>query len=240
MSKIPQKIETTGALEPDYMGRKFSDADIAAGKHRQWIGSHWDEHGAHQLAFLKTEGLLPHHKFCDIGSGCFRAGRHLIDYLDAGNYYAIDTNESLLQTGYDIELTDEQRKKLPLAHVRMTDRFDVDFGVKFDFAIAQSVFSHVNLNLMRLCLHRTGTAMAVGGRFFATFYEAPKTRPIDEVIKKPGKRPMFHERNTYWYYRTDMRWVSARETWDTRYIGSWGHPAGQKMFEYIRRADNVA
>ena len=237
MNKIPNVIEAVGAFQPNYAGKDFSDAEIKSGKHRQWIGSHWEDHGDRQLEFLKSRGLKRSHKFVDIGCGCFRAGRPLIDYLDAGNYFGIDTNESLLQVGYDIELSDAQRGKLPIGNVRVTDRFNVDFGVKFDFAIAQSVFSHVDLNLMRLCLYRTGLAMKQEGKFFATFYEAPANRPLDEIIKKPNRRPMFHERNTYWYYKSDLEWIASGGSWKTNYIGGWGHPAGQKMMEYIRRAE---
>jgi hypothetical protein len=234
-SEIPRSVETAGAVQPDYQGKIFTEEEIAQGKHRKFIGDRWDNHGQRQLAYLQKQGLKPGHRFCDIGSGCFRAGRHLIDFLDSGNYFAIDANASLLQTGYDLELTDGQRAKFPLANLRMTDRFDVDFGVGFDFAIAQSVFSHINLNLMRLCLHRAGKAMVPGGRFFATFYEAPDDRPIDAVIRKEGHRPMFHERNTYWYYRSDLTWIADPAVWTARYIGDWGHPAGQVMMEYTRK-----
>jgi hypothetical protein len=37
-----------------------------------------------------------------------------------------------------------------VANLRSTDRFDNDFGVAFDVAIAQSVFTHMPLNMMRL------------------------------------------------------------------------------------------
>ena len=81
--------------------------------------------------YLKAQGLQPHHRLVDIGCGPFRAGRHFIDYLDPGNYYAVDANHSLIQAGYDVELSDEQRDRLPVTNLRANDRFDVDFGVPF-------------------------------------------------------------------------------------------------------------
>jgi hypothetical protein len=38
-------------------------------------------------------------------------------------------------------------------------------------AIAQSVFTHVSLNQMRLCLYRLARVMRPGGTFYATFCE---------------------------------------------------------------------
>lgn len=78
----------------------------------------------------------------------------LVDYLQPGNYYGIDINHSVLQAGYDRELDDDQRARLPAENLRATDRFDIDFGVQFDMGIAQSVFTHMSLNHIRLCLYR--------------------------------------------------------------------------------------
>src|SRR4051794_31740531 len=114
------------------------------------LGGRWDTHGQTQLEFLTSQGLRPEHTFLDVGCGCLRAGRHLIDYLEPNNYYGVDANHSLVKAGYDVELTDMQRRRVPASHLRANERFDGDFGVKFDFAIAQSVFSHVTLNQIRL------------------------------------------------------------------------------------------
>ena len=123
---------------------------------------------------------------------------------------------------------------MPSRNLRATDRFDADFGVQFDMAIAQSVFTHVSLNWIRLCLARVSQVMAPGGRFYATFFEMPDDFPIDGV-SRTGKR--FTERNAYWYYRRDLRWAARRSPWDFRYIGRWGHPAGSRMVEFTRQAD---
>jgi hypothetical protein len=86
----------------------------------------------------------------------------------------------LLAAGYEHELTEELRDKLPREHLRATDRFDCDFGVEFDFAIAQSLFTHISLNQIRLCLFRVASAMPPGGRFLASYFEAPRSHPLDQ------------------------------------------------------------
>lgn len=236
MTDIEHRVETSGILSPNYSEQRFSAQDIAQGKHRTFVGGGWDAYGVQQVEFLTAHGLRPHHTFLDVGCGAFRAGRHLIDLLDAGNYYGIDANLDLLKAGYDVELTDEQRAKLPTRNLRANDRFDADFGVQFDMAIAQSVFTHISLNHIRLCLFRLGKVLRPGGKFYATFFEEPEHTPLDEIrIRSEGGRPYLSEQNLFWYYRQDMAWAAGFGPWDFRYIGDWGHPRGQMMVEFTRR-----
>ena len=52
-----------------------------------------------QIKFLKENGLLPIHKFIDIGCGTLRGGIPLIQYLNIANYYGIDVRELALDEG---------------------------------------------------------------------------------------------------------------------------------------------
>jgi SAM-dependent methyltransferase len=237
MPEIEERFEVPGHHEPDYTGKVLSDQAIAEGAHRKWIGGHWDTHGTHQLEFLRSHGLEPGHIFLDVGCGSLRAGRHLIDYLDDGHYYGIDANRSVIQAGYDLELDDAQRAKLPSDHLRASDRFGVDFGVKFDAAIAQSVFTHVSLNNVRLCMYRVAQHMRPGGIFFVTFNEQRSSMPVDGVVET--KRKKYTERNVYWYYRSDIRWAAGCAPWEYRYVGKWGHPGGQRMIAFTRLPDDA-
>ena len=240
MDRIEKAFEAEGIVDPDYAGRELSERDVARGRHRRWVGRHWDEQGERQLDFLKSRGLEPHHRLIDIGCGSFRAGRHFVDYLEPGNYYGLDANHSVMQAGYEHELTDEQRQRLPVANLRASDRFGVDFGVPFDFAIAQSVFTHISLNMIRLCLYRTSKVMTEGGRFYATVFVAPKRRPLDEIHRTERGKPKFQDRNCFWYYRSDIEWAARAGEWRTDYIGDWGHPANQKMFEFTKLGEDEA
>ncbi len=162
-------------------------------QHRRYVGGLWEELGKLQVDFLAEQGLRPHHQFIDVGCGSLRAGRLLVDYLEPRHYYGIDINVDVMKAGYDHELTDEQRSRLPLVNLRCTDRFDADFGHPFDMAIAQSVFTHLSLNNIRLCLFRLAKVMKPGAKFFATFFEEAAGVPLDTV--KKGER--FTERNVF-------------------------------------------
>lgn len=238
MTEIERRVETK-ARTPRYSKATFSEEQLARGWHREFIGGNWDSHGRAQLDFLVEHGLQPSDRFLDVGCGALRAGRHLVDYLEPGHYYGIDANVELIQAGYDRELTDEQRSRLPSANLRANDRFDGDFGVAYDMAIAQSVFTHVSLNHIRLCLYRVSRVMRPGGTFYVTFFEEPAGRPVDAIIPGSNKEKLT-ERNVFWYYREDLRWASSIAPWQFRYIGDWGHPKGQKMVEFTRLEDGAA
>lgn len=231
MTEIEQRIEAGDQQDPTYK-RGFSEQDVADERHRAYVGGKWEEVGELQRDFLVGEGLKPHHRLLDVGCGSLRGGLHFVDYLDSGNYYGIDINANVIVAGYDNELTDEQRKRLPVTNLHSTDRFDTDFGVDFDMAIAQSVFTHVSLNHIRLCMYRVSKVLKPGGTFYATFYERPPGYPLDGHHRK-----QFTERNAFWYYRRDIRWASRFGRWKFRYIGQWGHPRGQRIVALHRMDD---
>ncbi|CUR57063.1 putative SAM-dependent methyltransferases [metagenome] len=233
MTEIERRIEVPDRRDPDYAGFEMTEGRVKRSAHRGFVGGQWEEMGQLQLDFLISQGLAPNHRFLDVGCGSLRAGRLLVDHLEPGHYYGTDINHDLIATGYDVELTDGQRSRLPVSNLRVTDRFDNDFGVPFDMAIAQSVFTHVPLNMMRLCLYRVSKVMKPGGRFYTTFFERGDV-PVDYVSSNGHQ---FTERNAFWYYRNDLRWVARRSPWSFRYIGDWGHPRGQRMVEYTRLSD---
>jgi len=229
--RVERRVEASHT-EPDYGAWTFDDRARDAQRHRQSVGGLWDEMGRLQRDFLVEQGLRPDMRFLDVGCGSLRAGRLLVPYLDPGHYYGIDIGAEIIEAGYERELDDETRARLPLGNLRMTDRFDADFGVPFDMAIAQSVFTHVTLNHIRLCLYRLGKVMKPGARFFATFNQRGPDHPVDSVQGR-----YYTERNVYWYYRKDLRYAAERTPFSFRYIGEWGHPRKQKMVEYTRLPD---
>ena len=233
MSTVEQRIEVPKQKDPAYGDIVMDKTKVEAGKHRKFVGGRWDVIGPHQLDYAKSEGLEPSMKMLDVGCGALRAGIHFVDYLDAGNYYGIDINVSLIEAGYNTEMSNEGRAKLPIENLRATDRFDGDFGVKFDFAIANSVFTHMSLNHIRLCLHRLAPVMNSGASFYATFFEQPDDFPVDGIFGKAPKR-RFTERNVFWYYQDDLAWAAERVPFTAEYIGDWGHPRNQRMMKYTR------
>ena len=143
----------SGTAHNNY-GRELGPEEIAAGAHRDLVGGLWDELGASQLEFLRGVGLTPASTLLDVGCGCLRGGVHFIRYLEPGRYYGIDANASLLQAGYQVELKAAGlQDRLPWSHLLQSGNFEVErFGVKFDFAWALSLFTHLPAGQVRQCL----------------------------------------------------------------------------------------
>lgn len=238
---IPETIEGKNIVLPDYSGKKFTEEEIKKNAHRGFVvgaGGKWDEGGRGQLDFMISRGLKSHHKLVDIGCGALRAARHFVDYLEPGHYYGVDANYDLVSLGYNKELTDEQRARLPVSHLRINDRFDVKFGVDIDFAIAQSVFTHVSLNHVILCLHRLSKVMKPGGMFFASICEQPNDIEVDHIYQlHPKGRTYFFEKNIFWYRPKDMQLAAATGPWEYDYVGDYGSPQQQFMVSFKRLKD---
>lgn len=211
-------------------------ADVAEGRHREIIGGMWEEVGALQLRFLKGQGLAPQHRLLDVGCGSLRGGLHFVDWLAPGNYFGIDISEALLDAGYVRELGPlGLQAKLPRENLKTTADFDAtSFDVTFDMAIAQSVFTHLPLNLIAACLEQTARVVRSGGTFYATFFRAPDDATWSETVThQPGGVVTTAVSDPYHYRIADLAWA-AQDAWRADYIGDWSHPRGQQMIAYRR------
>ncbi len=221
----------------EYYDFKEISERVSRGEHRETIGSMWDEIGSLQFEFLKSYGLKPWHRLVDVGCGCLRGGVHFVQYLEPNNYFGTDINQSLLDAGYDIELERyELQSRLPRSQLRCDTDFDFStYTVSFDFALAQSLFTHLPANHIRLCLARLQRAMAANGSFFATFFIVPDDLPYGAPFTHvPGDVVTNDHRDPYHYRFSDLWRLCEQLPWHPNLIGDFGHPRSQKMvlFEY--------
>lgn len=210
---------------------------VQAGRHRAIVGGLWEEIGNLQFGFLKTQGLKPHHKLLDIGCGSLRAGIKLIPYLEPGNYYGIDSNAALLSAGYDIELRRlGLQARMPKDHLLCCEDFNfASMNCTFDFALAQSVFTHLNFNRIRECLARLVEVMDVGGVFYATFFEAPRAHDWRKtILHDPGGVTTYSSKDPFHYRLDDLYYAIQGMPWTLSYLGDWRHPRDQRMVVFIR------
>ena len=215
-----------------YYNITLSPEQIALNQHRDAVGGMWEEIGKLQFDFMLAQGLEPYMRFIDVGCGSFRGGVHFIQYLDAGNYFGIDANESLLAAGIEKELKPAGlESKLSQQNLLVDSGFRFElFNTKFDFALAQSVFTHLPLNHIRLCLIKLAGSMNKNGKFYATFFECPIENSIElEIVHQPGKQVSYPDRDPYHYKKSDFEWIAKELPWDIIYIGDWNHPRAQKM-----------
>jgi SAM-dependent methyltransferase len=199
--------------------------------HRKAVGGLWDEIGHLQFEFLVARGLRPEHCLLDVGCGSLRGGIHFIRYLETGHYYGIDKNKATLESGRKIEL-----ERFGLAHKRPVlahmENFEVtEFGRQFDFALAQSLFTHIPLEVISVCLENVGRVLAPGGRFYATFNEA---RAGEQSFVAADPSMPFYKEPVFRYDFEAFREACEGTPVTVEYIGSWDHPRGQRMLVFTR------
>jgi SAM-dependent methyltransferase len=188
--------------------------------HRAAVGGMWDVIGALQFDYLVAQGLRPDHHLLDIGCGSLRGGGRFIWYLDVGHYFGIEKEGELLDMGISREIL-TLRDRQPV--FRVCEHFDfAGLSPKpFDFALAQSVFTHLPADEIELCLRNLRPVMADDGVFYATFWLG-ESRPL--------RKPRDH-RSRY-QYPMDRILAFGGAAWMVEYIGEWGHPRGQMMVRF--------
>lgn len=129
----------------------------------------YDLVGAMQFNLLTSFGLRDDHKLLDIGCGSLRSGKLMIPFLRAGNYYGIEPNKWLIEDGIKYEVGEDLIKIKSPTFDNSSD-FDLSvFNEKFDFLIAQSIFSHASSDQIDRCLSEAKTVMNQEALFLATF-----------------------------------------------------------------------
>lgn len=228
---------TGTGTEHNVYGHELSDADLAAGRHREAAGGLWEELGRLQLEFLVSQGLQPSHRLLDVGCGCLRAGLHFVRYLEPGHYYGVDANASLVRAGYELELHAlGLQQRLPRENLLVTGAFEAErFGVLFDFALAQSLFTHLEASQIRACLAAVARCMRPRGRLYATFFEAPAGDLRSQIQHVPGGIVSYANRDPFHYRLADIVGLARGESWEPHYLGEWKHPRAQRMLCFERR-----
>jgi hypothetical protein len=217
-----------------YYNKAMLEAQVRAGLHREAVGGFWDEIGQLQVDFLVAQGLKPHHRLLDIGCGSLRGGVKLIRYLDAGHYAGVDLHESLLNAGYDIELAAAGlTHKLPRSNLVADGDFDFSWcPMQIDFALAQSVFTALPLNHLRICLERLAAFTAREGRFFVSIFEVPDDHPTHKPFRHPSGFVSYGATEPYHYRFADMEFCCRSLPWRAVRVGEWGHPLSVGMIRF--------
>ena len=208
--------------------------------HREEVGGMWEKIGNLQFDFLKKMGLKPEHYFLDVGCGSLRGGVHFINYLEPSHYFGIDKNKELLDAGKNIELKKEELETKKPTLIQM-DNFAFDsLNQKFDYALAQSVFTHLPMNNIIRCVMNIGKVLVNDGKFFATFFENKEGKfnlePImHHQIGEPDAATYF-DQDPYHYDFETFEYICKGTYLIPTYIGNWNHPRDQKMIIFTKNS----
>jgi SAM-dependent methyltransferase len=209
---------------------------LPRGWHRRAVGGNWEEIGQLQFEFLVGQGLRPEHYLLDIGCGSLRGGVHFVKHLEPGHYFGIDRNANLLAAGKsELDRAGVTGKNPTL--VARDDFAAVNLGQSFDFAIAQSVFTHLPFNSIVRCIAEVGRVLEPGGRFFATFFASPgprlRTEPMS--IASDFATNVWLDRDPYYYDPALFSWLCEGSDLACEHYGEWGHPRSQQMLVFTKQ-----
>src|SRR5215475_7542377 len=140
--------------------------------YRAYVGppEDYDLIAAMTFNLLTTLGLRQHHSLLDIGCGSLRIGRLLIPYLNPGKYFGVEPNEWLVDEGIRRELGETLVQiKRPTFFFSDSPDTIAQSKIPFDFALAQSIFSHSGLDLIKGWLSPISRSLARDGALVATF-----------------------------------------------------------------------
>lgn len=215
-----------------YYDRAKVQARVDKGRHRDVVGGLWEELGQLQIEFLRQNGLLPSHKVLDIGCGSLRAGVKLVSYLHRDHYWGVNINESLLSAGYEKEIA-AMGLSDRLSRSNLICNGDFNFSaisIHINYALAQSVFTHLPLNYFRHCLLKLRRVISPDGRLFSTFFICPDDVPIELPYKHRVGGVVTRDISDPYHCRADdVRYLAENAGWKLEWLGDWNHPRDQKM-----------
>ena len=148
--------------------------------YRAYVGppEDYDLIAAMTFNLLTTLGLRQHHSLLDVGCGSLRIGRLLIPYLNRGKYFGVEPNEWLVKEGIKQELGEALLQiKRPTFFFSDSPDTITQAKVSFDFALAQSIFSHCGLDLIKNWLSAISRSLAEDGALVATFLPGEEDSP---------------------------------------------------------------
>jgi len=188
--------------------------------YRAYVGppEDYDLIAAMTFNLLTTLGLRQHHSLLDIGCGSLRIGRLLIPYLNRGKYFGVEPAEWLVAEGIKQELGETVVQiKRPTFFFTDSPESVVRAKVSFDFALAQSIFSHCGLDLIKGWLSAVSRSLASDGALVATFLPDAEDSPRSGWIYPEcvNYRPATLERAAA---EANLRfeilnWKHPRQTW---------------------------
>jgi cyclopropane fatty-acyl-phospholipid synthase-like methyltransferase len=202
------------------------DLPIGSHHYRAYVGppDRYDLVAAMQFNLLTSLGLREFHFLLDIGCGSLRAGRLFIPYLLPAHYFGIEPEKWLVDEGLRNELGEDIiRIKRPTFSYNSLFNFS-EFGQKFDFVVAQSIFSHASQAQIRDCLANVEKCLKPNGILAATFVQGRKNYEQEE-----------------WLYPECVTYTSRRmrrlvcESGLVAKIIKWHHPNSQTWILIRRR-----
>lgn len=214
-----------------HLRKDWSDGN----RHRGVIGGLWDEIGQLQFDYMVSQGLNATDRMIDIGCGSLRGGSHFIPYLDPGGYFGFDINRHLIDLGLEKEITDDVRtEKVVDENFHAADEFDYPEGWSgLDCAFSLSLFTHLSLNTIRLCLFKTHRLLKPGALYHSSVFVAEPESLFSPIERMPNISTHCHK-DPFHYLPEDLAHMAHSARFTLLTVKPFGHPRGQQMAVFRR------
>lgn len=192
--------------------------------------------GRNQLIVALDAGLTNDCTVLDIGCGCLRGGWWLINYLSPTCYYGIEPNKIMLDSSLNHLLGPKLiAEKLPsFAH---NDDFDFSvFGVKFDFVIARSIWSHAPPNQIKIMLENFILNSSDEGCFLASFRETDDFKNQFQGDTWVGRS---HHSDVGGMIEYTYKWISGLAVEYDLYVEKLHLDYGQRWVKFYKKSSQI-
>ena len=217
-------------MENQYIDKELAAERLRTGQHRAFVGGRWDEIGQLQFDYMRGKGLAPTDRFVDVACGSMRGGRHFIGHLNPFHYFGFDINRELIDAGLTHEIAPlGLLDKVAPDNLVAAEAFEFPSRWRdMDSALALSLFTHLTMNSIALCLRNLRPVMRGGARFYATIFhvvedaQTARQEQLDGIVTYMCQDP-------YHYTRGDMDYLAGKTGWHVVDIETFNHPRGQSM-----------
>jgi len=186
-----------------------------------------------QIRFLKSVGMAPEHYVLDLGCGVLRGGLPIIEYVNEGHYYGIESRKAVLDEGRGALQEAGLQSKVPTLLV-VDDLSRATLDRKFEFIWAFSVLIHMEDRILDACLDFVSRYLARNGRMYAN---------VNIGSEKEGKWQEFPLVSRSREFYTSAAERHGLQVVDVGTLQSLGHVSGspgqdlQMMLEFVRKCE---
>jgi SAM-dependent methyltransferase len=186
-----------------------------------------------QIRFLKKVGMVPEHHVLDLGCGVLRGGLPIIEYLNDGHYYGIESRKGVLDEGLRALQEAGLQSKAPTLLV-IDDLSRATLDRKFDFIWAFSVLIHMEDRILDACLDFVSRSLERNGRMYAN---------VKIGNEKEGRWQEFPLVSSSREFYTSAAERHGLRVVNVGTLQSLGHVSGapgqdlQMMLEFVRKGD---
>merc|ERR1712113_254489 len=139
----------------------------------------------------------------------------------------------LLKAGYNKEiLPSGLAHKFPQHHMASGPHFEVSaFGIKFDYVFSYSLWSHLLLEEIKLCLEQVVSSLAPHGAYFTTLFLAPEDRVAEPIPRGIIGGSTYPDRDPFHHTLASIEEVAGQLGLRHQFIGKFG-PDNQTMLRF--------